>query len=120
MDRKIESESFLLAMAGETSPIIHILIPGKQLCQQAKAYINLWLINGAIEEPCLGSLIPHLLLNNYIHSHNILVTLIEPNTSLPDINVACKNMQLSDKFFSEKYSSNINSVFLICSHQLLK
>ncbi len=116
MSKHIFIQNKFIRLAAPDSPILHVLIPGKQLCDQAKSYIDTWLNSGTILEPRLGSIIPHLLLQQYSYSHNLMITYIEPSVSLADVNSQCADSDFYAFGFSYEYFRNIQSVLLICSH----
>ena len=104
-----------LSLFDKNLPWIHIVIPGKQLCDQAKKYVQLWRDSGYSEPPTLGSLLPHIILARYVISHNILISYVEENVALSDINQISGNFT-ADNIFTDWYFSNVCSLFLICSH----
>ena len=104
-----------LSLSDKNLPWIHIVIPGKQLCDQAKKYVHLWRDYGYSEPPTLGSLLPHIILARYVNSHNILISYVEENVALSDINQISGDFT-ADNIFTDWYFSNVCSLFLICSH----
>lgn len=101
-------------------PIIHILIPGKQLCEQAKNYLQSWKSSGFLPEPTLGSLLIVLLFKQYNHSHRFLISYVEPSISLADINLVYQNslIQLDKSYISFIKALKVTQSFTICSHFL--
>lgn len=97
-------------------PVFHIVVPGQQLCFQAREYILSWKSLGYIQEPKLGSAFPHLLINHYSHSHRILITYIEDNIPLEDINKKCQQYVLSFDALSFFDIGKVVAVWVICSH----
>ena len=104
------------SLVNKKLPCVHIVIPGKQLCDQAKTYINSWKTYGFSEAPTLGSILPSLIVNRYIHSHNFLFSYVEEDLPLSDINQRCSAEILNSKVLPSWYFENVCTMFLICSH----
>lgn len=104
------------SLINKNLPWIHIVIPGKQLCDQAKKYIQSWKKYGFLEAPTLGSILPSLIINRYISSHNFLFSYVEEDISLSDINQHSNSEISNSQVLPPWYFENVCMMFLICSH----
>lgn len=101
-------------------PVIHLLIPGRQLCEQAQNYLHTWKFSGYLPEPTLGSLLLALILRQYSHSHQFLISYIEPSIPLAEINLYYRELlpELNKEYISLIKTHDIVLAFTICSHFL--
>jgi hypothetical protein len=97
-------------------PIFHILVPGKQLCTQARNFLANLESKGFVDEPNLGSIFIYLLVKKYRDSHRILISFIAEHTALTDINRLHDDFVCNDTSFPFNSIAAVSAIWTICSH----
>ena len=112
----IEIKNIFLGSNSRDVDCIHIVIPGQEFCSQAKEFLSAWSTQGIFLPPNVGSILPYLLIEHYLHSHNIKITFLEPNIPLSLINNDDADSRHITHFFSGELFCQFKGFFLICSH----
>ena len=116
MSLNIEIQHTFLPSSNTDLDWIHIIIPGKELCAQAQEFVSSWYKNGSFLPPNLGSLLPYLLISQYHHKFQILISYVEPHTPISLINDVSNNKNIELNSFPNNYFGKLRATFLICSH----
>ena len=116
MNPQVQIQHTILPSSHPDQDLIHIVIPGKELCTQAQDFVSGWYKDGTYLPPNLGSVLPYLLINLYSHKYQILISYLEPNISLSSINKLSTGKDIDFSLFPDGYFSKLRAVFLICSH----
>lgn len=116
MTSQVQIEHTLLPSSNPDRDLIHIVIPGKELCAQAQDFVSSWYKDGTYLPPNLGSVLPYLLINLYSHKYQILISYLEPSISLSSINKLSNGKDIDFSSFPDEYFAKLRAVFLICSH----
>lgn len=113
----IEIKNIFLGSSSRDVDSIHIVIPGQEFCSQAQEFLSAWSTQGIFLPPNVGSILPYLLIDHYLHSHNIKITLVEPNIPLSLINKDDPDSRYINSFsFPENFFANVKTTFVLCSH----
>ena len=112
MSLNIEIQHTFLPSSNTDLDWIHIIIPGKELCAQAQEFVSSWYKNGSFLPPNLGSLLPYLLISQYHHKFQILISYVEPHTPISLINDVSNNKNIELNSFLiiilENYEPHFN------------